>query len=428
LDTPEENQESGTGPLGEGSPAEPGAAPGGAPAGGAPPGGGSAPQPPFLGPWPVEPPRPRGAGRAGTALVALVAAVVGSLVTLLLLPYVAPAYLNRAEPPQIPVAPAASPSSGQPVAESVFKEVAPAVVAIVNRSTTHNIFGMTQIQEGTGSGVVFDPRGYIVTNYHVVAGAQQLTVILPDGTHLPAKLVGRDPPSDLAVVKVNAGHPLKTAAFADSSKVVPGQWAIAIGNPLGLDLSQTVTVGVVSGVRTMLYGYGQEQRDTRLIQTDAAINPGNSGGPLCNAAGQVIGLNTWKVAQVQGEGIAAEGIGFAVPSNTVRAVADDLVRYGYVKRAFLGVALGVSSQAASTCATTAVEVSSVEPGGPAARAGIKPGDVITAFGGRPVHSYCDLIIDTDNARPGQTVPVTVVRGSRAITVQVTLGEAPRAGG
>ncbi len=308
-------------------------------------------------------------------------------------------------------------------AAAVYRRVAPSVVLVTSRSTAATPSG-TQPQLGWGSGVIFDPRGYIVTNEHVVAGAKDLTVTLADGQTLPASLVGGDPATDLAVVRVRAGRPLVAAAFAADASIVPGELAVAIGNPLGPQFALTVTQGVVSAIRPMLYGLRpQDERVTAMIQTDVAINPGNSGGPLCDAQGLVMGINSIQVPQVS-PGIAAAGLGFAIPAGTVRQVVDDLVRHGYVRRAWLGAFLKATPPRVLPAERQAVDVDRLVPGGPAETAGLRAGDRILAWNGVPVRNYYDLVLRINAALPGQRVALTVSAGGVIRVVTVVLGLAP----
>jgi putative serine protease PepD len=281
------------------------------------------------------------------------------------------------------------------------RAVSPSVVQIATSS-------------GLGSGVVYDNKGNIVTNAHVVGGAKTFKVTLASGSHT-GKLVGSFPPDDLAVVQVEGATP-KPASFADSSKIEVGDVALAIGNPLGLRSS--VTDGIVSSLgRTVSEGNGVVLPS--VIQTSAAINPGNSGGALVNLAGQVIGIPTLAALDPELGGAQAPGIGFAIPSNTVRRIADQLIASGHVQssgRAFLGVRV-------SSIVGGGVLVAGITPGGPAAKAGIKPGEIIVALDNKPTPTADVLVEVLAKLKPGQRVPVKLVqRNGKAVTVKVTLGE------
>lgn len=298
--------------------------------------------------------------------------------------------------------------------------VGPAVVGITNKAYARDYFNRRiLVDQGVGSGVIFDPNGYIVTNNHVVEGAQQLVVTLSDGRTLPGKLVGTDPVTDLAVVKVNATG-LPTATFGDSDNLMVGEPAIAIGNPLGLEFQRTVTAGVISALnRSIEIG----ERKFKLIQTDAAINPGNSGGPLVNADGQVVGINSAKIA-VPG----VEGIGFAIPINTVRPIIQSLIEKGRVVRAYLGVGILDKDSAAQLGYDLNIDkgvyVVQVTPGSPAAQAGIREGDVIISVAGTATNSVADLRSVVESQSVGARVDVVIQRNGRTITVPVVLQEMP----
>jgi S1-C subfamily serine protease len=267
---------------------------------------------------------------------------------------------------------------------------------------------------GLGSGVVYDGHGNIVTNAHVVGNATKFSVTLASGNH-PATLIGSFPPDDLAVVHVEGVTP-PPASFADSSKIEVGDVALAIGNPLGLRSS--VTEGIVSSLgRTVSEGNGVVLASA--IQTSAAINPGNSGGALVNLAGQVIGIPTLTALDPELGGAQAPGIGFAIPSNTVRRIADQLIEKGSVERsgrAFLGVRV-------SSIVGGGVLVAGVTPGGPAAKAGIKPGEIIVAVDGKPTSTADVLVAVLAGLKPGQRVSVKILqRNGKVRTVIVTLGD------
>jgi len=284
----------------------------------------------------------------------------------------------------------------------VVQSVSPSVVQIED-------------QQGLGSGIVFDSRGDIVTNNHVIKGGTSFTVTTSTGKRYPAKLIGAFPPDDVAVIRVS-GAGLKPARFADSSTLQVGDLTIAIGNPLGLRSS--VTNGIVSAFRQGM----QEPNGVTLpsvIQTSAAINPGNSGGALVDVEGLVIGIPTLAATDPELGG-SAPGIGFALPSNLVKDIAGQIVADGKVvdsHRAYLGVTVGD--------ATNGVVVASVTTGGPAAKAGIHIGDLIVSVDGQPTSTTALLSEVLAELKPGQTVPVAVTsqNGAKA-TVQVTLGTFP----
>jgi Do/DeqQ family serine protease len=275
--------------------------------------------------------------------------------------------------------------------------------------------GEEPIARGMGSGVVFTPDGAILTNNHVVEEALTISVRLRDGRYLPARLVGRDPGTDLAVIKVDAAG-LTPAKFADSDAARVGEWVVAIGSPFGL--GYTVTAGVLSAKGRG--GIGMNAIEDYL-QTDASINPGNSGGPLCNLQGDVLGINTMIVGRGQ-------GIGFAVPSNMAQRVATQILKSGRVSRAWLGVGVqDVSPELAAAMHLTSGSgalVNSVASDGPAFRANIRPGDVIAGVGGHAVHDGHDLVRETIAQPVGQPVQLEIVRAGQRYGASVTLAERP----
>lgn len=286
--------------------------------------------------------------------------------------------------------------------------------------------GETRPARSAGSGVIVRSDGYILTNDHVVGGADHVTVKLNDGREFSGKVM-RDSKTDLALVKIDASN-LPAARLGDSDKTKVGQWAIAIGSPFGLENS--VTVGVISAVtREAFVPDPSIPQGVRgyfgLIQTDASINPGNSGGPLVNIDGEVIGIN----AVIESPSGANAGIGFAIPSYTAKFVMDQLIEHGKVVRGYLGLApKDITPAAAKTLGTTkGALVDSVDEGTPADKAGIKTMDVIVSIDGRKVDDALELRRVAAEIKPGTKVPVVVVREGKRQTLQVTLGEAPEGG-
>ncbi|MEW6568699.1 MAG: trypsin-like peptidase domain-containing protein [Chloroflexota bacterium] len=307
--------------------------------------------------------------------------------------------------------------------------VGPAVVTVVNHMQPQvTFFGPSTSATATGSGVIISSDGYIVTNNHVVSDMDHLEVILADGTTLPAELVGVDPFADLAVLKVDGTMPA-VASWGNSDELKPGETVIAIGSPLG-DFKNTVTAGVVSAMgRSIETSAGYQMED--LIQTDAAINQGNSGGPLVNLAGQMVGINT---LVVRGDGLTsavAEGLGFAIPSNTARAVAEQLIAQGYVSRPYLGIRWQTITRDLAAMyrlgADHGILVTEVLSGSPADQAGIERGDILTAIAGDSIGQEMPFINLLLRHQPGEKVTVDVVRGQRQLQVEVTLAERPRPG-
>lgn len=312
----------------------------------------------------------------------------------------------------------------QTPAAAVYKKLAPSVVLVTNQSTVNGLYG-PQGQTAWGSGVIFNSAGYIVTNDHVVAGAQKVTVTLSDGHSYPATVVGEDASTDLAVIKISAGETLQPATFANSNEVVPGQLAIAIGNPLGPQFAQSVTEGIVGAIRPMLYGLnGSTPRVTKMIQVDTPINPGNSGGALADAAGDVIGITSMKVAQTGEANVPATGLGFAIPSNTVSKIVGQLVQYGHVNWPWLGVEISPNPPDALPSQAQTLTVEAVESGSPAASAGLQQGDVLTSWNGQQVLNYFNLVQDINKSQPGDTVSLGIDRDGQASSVNVTLGTEP----
>jgi serine protease Do len=276
--------------------------------------------------------------------------------------------------------------------------------------------GEPPIARGTGSGVVFSADGAILTNNHVIEDALTITVHLRDGRVLPGRLLGRDPDTDLAVVKVDATG-LVPAKFADSDAARVGEWVVAIGSPLGF--SYTVTAGILSAKGRGLRANAIED----FLQTDASINPGNSGGPLCDLDGKVLGINTLIVGARTG----GEHIGFAVASNMARRVAEQIQKNGRVERGWIGVGVQDLTPELATAmklaSPTGALVNSLEEGGPAAKANLRPGDVVVGMGGQPVHDARELIRGVLSRDPGQSIPLEIVRDGKHYGAAVVL--APR---
>jgi putative serine protease PepD len=298
--------------------------------------------------------------------------------------------------------------NAQPVASgsalsvnSIYKNTYRGVVEITARSNGGS---------AEGSGFVYDSSGHIVTNQHVVDGAQSISVRFWNGKTYSAQLVGSDSSTDLAVIKVNApDSQLYPLTLGSSSKLAVGDPVVAIGSPFGLE--ETVTSGIVSALHRSIDSPAQFAiSDT--IQTDAAINHGNSGGPLLNAQGQVVGVN----AQIRSDSGDNAGVGFAIPSDTVRSIAGQLISNGKAVHAYLGVALDSTASSA--------RVADVRPGTPAAKANLRSGDVVTAVDGTTVDSAEALTRVIDAHKPGETVTVKISRGGKTITAQVKLASRP----
>ncbi len=292
------------------------------------------------------------------------------------------------------------------------------------------VYVSTSSGSGSGSGVVLTDDGYVLTNNHVVAGeggdTGSVQVRTADGTLYDASIVGTDPASDLAVLRLDGAERLNPATFADSDDVQIGDVAVAIGAPLGL--SNTVTTGIISATGRAV-ATGSTQDDATVldaIQTDAAINPGNSGGALVDGAGEVIGINTAIATVASGmPGSQSQsgniGVGFAIPSNTAQRIAREIIETGSATRAFLGVSARTAVEAQNSEVGTGAEIVGVEPGSAAAQAGLQPGDVVTAVDDRPVTTSTELTAAVRSKAPDDEVTLTVRRGNGAQTVEVRLG-------
>ncbi|MSQ27218.1 MAG: PDZ domain-containing protein [Dehalococcoidia bacterium] len=305
-----------------------------------------------------------------------------------------------------------------PNVADVAAAVRPAVAFIATGDLALDFFQQPIQQEGAGSGVIFDQRGYLITNNHVVENARNIQVSLPDGrTFTSVKVVGRDPATDLAVLKIEGAN-LPSVPLGNSGDLRVGDWVIAIGNALGLQGGPTVTAGVVGATGRSI----REQNGVRLdelIQTDAAINPGNSGGPLINLSGQVIGINT--AIDTRGQ-----GIGFAISINSAKPILDDLVQRGRVVRPFLGVNVSditpIVRNRLSLTATEGAIIAGVQTRAPADQAGMRVNDVVTGFNGKPVKDLKGLLQAIRQSKPGDKVELTVLRDGKQQTLNVTLGE------
>lgn len=313
-------------------------------------------------------------------------------------------------------------SSGRntPIVQAAAK-VGPTVVGITNKAYVRDFFNRVQLTErGTGSGVVYGKNGLIATNNHVVEGAQEIVVSLPDGKTYTGKVLGADAATDLAVVKIDAND-LPVAEFGDSDSIMVGEPAIAIGNPLGLEFRGSVTAGVISALnRSIDLG----ERKFKLIQTDAAINPGNSGGALVNADGKVIGINSAKIA-VSG----VEGIGFAIPINEAKPILAELEKKGHIVRPFIGASL-IDKDIAERYGFQidlrgGIYVMKLYQGGPAWVGGIRPNDIITKYNGKKVTKVSDLKDLIAASGVGTKVSITVLRGDSEVDIPITLKETPQ---
>ena len=347
-------------------------------------------------------------------------------------------------------APAAAPLDGSSVEallsldqamEALAARVTPAIVNVTVTSKTNaklssnedsqdmqqfgpfgGQFGMPmqpqpRIEHGLGSGVIISPDGYIVTNDHVVDGAVDINVTMSDRQILPAKLVGADPLTDLAVIKVNASS-LPSVPWGDSTKLHPGQTVLAFGNPFGFRF--TVTRGIVSALNRPNPSASDRRKPGQFIQTDAAINPGNSGGPLVDARGEVIGINTFLISPSG----TFSGMGFAIPTQIVRPTVETLIKYGKVTHGYMGIGISdvtpENSKFFDLKKAEGAVVTQVEPTSPGAKAGLKTGDVITRLDGQPVSDAGELQVQVGQKRPGTTIKLEVMREGKIVNVPVTL--------
>jgi S1-C subfamily serine protease len=376
------------------------------------------------GPPITQPPAPRSTGPSAAAWL-LVGVIVGGVAggaTATLLDGRTP---DELVPTPVPSAiatgaPVTVPAGADPIVD-VAKEMLPSVVTVVNRLASGQ-------QQSSGSGFVIDARGYVVTNNHVVENARgtgvgaSFDVIFSDNRTQSATLVGRDPDTDIAVLQIAARSDLKVAQLANSDDVPVGATVVAIGSPLG-EFQNTVTTGVVSGKGRRLQ-VSQNVFLDDLVQTDAAINPGNSGGPLIWAAARrVIGMNTLIADPTQ-----AQGLGFAVSSNTIRIVADELIKSGKVDRGFIGIRYSPLSPRAAVAlglpAAAGIQISSIDPGTPAAQAGLRVGDVITKLNDQQIDQTHPLQSLMLKFRPGDKVRLTIIRDGATQTLEVTLAARP----
>jgi serine peptidase DegS len=376
-------------------------------------------------------------GRLGSALVFVAGSVTGGLALAFLIVALRPELIRsgaRAPPAALPVAAqAAAPAPAQTYADAV-QRAAPAVVNIYTaRLVTERLapslgelFGeympryRQRIERSLGSGVIVDAEGHIVTNHHVIANADSIRVQLADGRVADAHIVGRDPDTDLAVLKIDLA-PLPVAAIGRSDRLKVGDVVLAIGNPIGL--SHTVTHGIVSAVSRQQLGIAPLED---FIQTDAPINFGNSGGALIDSSGALVGINTAIVAK----NIGVEGIGFAIPVNMVRGVLSDIIAHGRVIRGWIGIVPeDVPEDQAQQLGLgqPAVLIGNLYVGSPAQHAGLQPGDLLLDIDGSPPHSAQDALGRIASRQPGSSVLLRGMRGGRVFEVRAQVGERPRSG-
>ncbi|MBA4548065.1 trypsin-like peptidase domain-containing protein [Thermoactinomyces intermedius] len=384
----------------------------------------------------VQNPPPKKQFSPSTIWVPLVSAIIGGLVALFLAPFLMEKGIipepSKQQEPLFGDSKTASYRVNSEVTEAVNK-VGPAVVSVINLKTSGDFFSTEQVQQGTGSGIIFkkaNGKALIVTNNHVIEGGSSFKVNISseDGEHheVDAKLLGSDQYTDLAVLEIDDKYVTKVAEFGNSDSLKAGEPAIAIGNPLGL--GRSITVGVISSPKRTIEVSSNMATD--VIQTDAAINPGNSGGALVNVAGQVIGINTLKISD---QGV--EGLGFAIPVNEARPVIESLVKDGKVQRPYLGLSLidlsnlpvyVLEELRLPGSVREGVAVAEVVSGSPADQAGLQPRDVIIALDGQEISSSSELRKYLYTKKEiHQKVDVTYYRNGEKQTTSIVLGEAPK---
>lgn len=361
-----------------------------------------------------------------TIFLTLISAVLGGLIAVVLVPSVYPLNQGVAGGNEVIIQQGGTSSGSTQIdtAESPVVNIAsnlgPAVTGVANFQYQGSIFGAGGLTEvGSGSGFIIDAQnGYIVTNNHVVKGAEKLMISLADGRDIPGTLVGGDPRTDLAVIKIEDTKDLKAVEMGDSNKLKVGEPVVAIGNPGGREFARTVTTGVISATDRFLMLQGEASFS--LIQTDAAINPGNSGGPLVNYAGQVIGINSAK----QGA-LGFEGMGFAIPISDALPVIKQMIEKGFVSHPALQINIDeryTKEYASYKGWPAGCYISKVQYGGAAAKAGLEAGDIITAINGVEITNSLELTHHLFKHKPGDKVKVTYYRGDQSKTVDITLGE------
>jgi putative serine protease PepD len=379
-----------------------------------------------------------GVGAGKMVLVSAISAVIAALLVLLVMPaifgvnpYDLVTGKVKKNQTASPVSSAAkvtnvvSTSEGAADVSTIAKKVTPSIVNVNVSSTSQgNMFFPSSAQEGTGSGVIYTADGYIITNNHVVEGAQSITVTLASGTELKAKVIGTDPENDIAVIKIDKTG-LPPITIGNSDNLVVGQLVVAVGSPLGFE--QTVTAGIISALHRNLAAdsqTGQSTVLTDLIQTDAPINPGNSGGGLCDGGARLIGINAMIASQSGG----SVGIGFAIPVNTAKRVANAIIAGKSVSHPYIGIqGQSVTSDVATQYnlpVTEGAMVTSVMPGTSAEKAGLKSGDIVVSVDGKPVKTIDDLIAAIRKKNVGDKISITYYSNGTKKTADLTIQEEP----
>jgi serine protease Do len=378
--------------------------------------------------------------RRSPIFLCLVSAIIGGLITLLFVPVLGRmGYLDNTEQQPQDVTNQYSSSKttsvkvNSQITEAVNK-VSSAVVGVENIGSSDDPFSSANVKQGTGSGIIFQKNGskaLVVTNFHVIEGNKKVQVVVPlsndKSKTVQAKVLGFDRITDLAVLEISSAGVTEVAQFGNSDTLQAGEPAIAIGNPLGPQFSQSVTVGVISSPKRTIDV--TETTATDVIQTDAAINPGNSGGALVNAAGQVIGINSLKIAES-----GVEGLGFAIPANDAQPVIQQLISKGHVPRPYLGVQLYDLQEMLPSAweelklpssVQTGVLIKTVDANTPAARAGVKSRDVIVKIDNQTISNSSELRKYLYKKKIGDTVKLTIYRNGKQTTISVALAEGPR---
>jgi len=354
---------------------------------------------------------------AGILFITMIGGVFGSGITYSLIKSNNNITTTKQIVSSIPQSFTASTSDAMSAADA-FNKVAPAVVIVSTKSSASNGFTSGEV-DGMGSGFIINEEGYILTNYHVIANAKEVTVTLSDNTEVSATVVNYDSEKDIAMIKLKEGTKVPAIAeLGDSDEVYPGAEVIAIGTPLSKNFAQTLTKGVISGSNRTIEG--ENGTSVNLIQTDAAINPGNSGGPLVNAKGQVIGINSMKIGTQATGTTSIEGIGFAIPINEVKSKIDAL------SKPILNLGIQIreidSTTAKKYDLVEGIYVSSVDEFSPAEKAGLKIGDIIVKCDGKPVKTFKELKDIKEGKNVGDTINIEVVRDKKNVSVPVVLEE------
>ncbi|MDQ7093715.1 trypsin-like peptidase domain-containing protein [Desulfosporosinus sp. PR] len=362
----------------------------------------------------------RGKFVLATAGLCIMSAVIGGLTAVAVVPALNPVSTASALKTTSSITQVSTTAQTETPVSQIAKDVGPAVVGVSNFQSGQSFLGNSgNLQEiGSGSGFIIDAqKGYIVTNNHVIDGAQKITVSLSDGRNLVAKVIGADPNTDLAVLQISDTKNLTAVQLGDSSKLEVGEPVVAIGNPGGDEFARSVTTGVVSATNRTLDIQGEASFN--LIQTDAAINPGNSGGPLVNYQGQVIGINSAKYAES-----GFEGMGFSIPISDALPTIQELIKSGVATHPALLVSVNDQylSYAQDNNLPLGAYISTVTPNGPADKAGIEKGDVITKINNVQVQSSSDLVRELYKNSVGSKISITYVRDGKTKTVQATLGQ------